>query len=60
MGRKFTIFASFSRAISKHKPPGGLIFEGRFTEGFLRYDFEGGAYIWRGLYMEGLTFGILR
>ena len=42
-------------------PPGGLIFEGRFTEGFLRYDFEGGgAYIWRGLYMEGLTFGILR
>ena len=60
MGRKFTIFASFSRAISKHKPPGGLIFEGRFTEGFLRYDFEGGAYIWRGLYMEGLTFGIFR
>ena len=61
MGRKFTIFASFSRAISKHKPPGGLIFEGRFTEGFLRYDFEGGgAFIWRGLYMEGLTFGILR
>ena len=53
MGRKFTIFASFSRAISKHKPPGGLIFEGRFTEGFLRYDFEGGG----GLYLEGLIHG---
>ena len=55
MGRKFTIFASFSRAISKHKPPGGLIFEGQFTEGFLRYDFEGGgggAYIWRGVFSE--------
>ena len=24
-----------------YKPPGGLIFEGRLTEGFLRYDFEG-------------------
>ena len=52
MGRKSTIFASFSRAISKHKPPGGLIFERRFTEGFLRYDFEGG-----GLYLEGLIHG---
>ena len=33
-------------------------------EGFLRYDFEGlifgGAYTWRGFYMEGLIFGILR
>ena len=29
------------------------------TEGFLRYRF-GGAYIWRGLYMEGLyIFGVL-
>ena len=28
-------------------------------EGFLRYEF-GGAYIWRGLYTEGLIFGILR
>ena len=28
-------------------------------EGFLRYDFEG-AYIWKGLYMEGLILGILR
>ena len=33
-------------------------------EGFLCFKFEGlifgGAYIWRGLYMEGLIFGILR
>ena len=28
-------------------------------EGFLRYRF-GGAYIWRGFYMEGLIFGILQ
>ena len=28
-------------------------------EGFLRYEFKG-AYIWRGLYMEGLIFGILQ
>ena len=29
------------------------------TEGFLRYDF-GGLIFGRGLYMEGLIFGILR
>ena len=30
-------------------------------EGFLRYEFGGGgAFIWRGLYTEGLIFGILR
>ena len=28
-------------------------------EGFLRYEF-GGAYIWRGFYLEGPIFGILR
>ena len=32
--------------------PQGLYRRGDLTEGFLRYDF-GGAYIWRGLYMEG-------
>ena len=55
MGRKSTIFASFSRAISKHKPPGGLIFEGRFTKGFLRYDFEGGGLIFGGAYFRNFT-----
>ena len=43
-------------------PPGGLYSEGRFNgsiEGFLALRFWG-AYIWRGFYMEGLFFGILR
>ena len=38
---------------------GAYIRSGDVTEGFLRYEF-GGAYIWRGLYKEGLIFGILR
>ena len=50
----------YLRAISKYKPPRGLIiWRGDLTEGFLGYEF-GGAYIWRDLYMEGLIFGILR
>ena len=59
LGRKFTVFLCFTlyfMAISKYKPPPpwGLYLEGRFlTEVFLRYEFWG-AYIWRGLYMEGL------
>ena len=47
LGRKFTVFLCFTlylRAVSKNKPP---------PRG-------GGACIWRGLYMEGLIFGILR
>ena len=45
--RKFTVFLCFTlylRAVYKYKPPPG----------------GGGACIWRGLYMEGLIFGILR
>ena len=59
MERKFTIllrFTLYSRANSKYKPSGGggaYIRRGDLTEGFLRYDF-------RGLYLEGLIFGILR
>ena len=59
---KFTIFTCFtlySRANSKYKPPGRLIFGGGggdLTEGFLRYDsgglILGGAYTWRGLFSE--------
>ena len=52
-------FTLYSRANSKYKPPGGLIFEGVIY----RRDFGVtilGAYIWRGLYMEGLFYGILR
>ena len=54
VGRKFTVFGLFY-----------FVFEGNFqvqaprrgdlTEGFLRCEF-GGAYIWRGLYMEGVYF----
>ena len=49
----------YLRAISKYKPPGGLYFEGRFNGGFFALR-AWGAYIWGGLYMEGLIFGILR
>ena len=49
-GRKFTVFALYSRAISKYKSPGGgaYIWRGDLTEGFLRHKFVrpifGGAY----------------
>ena len=39
--------------------PWGLYSEGWFNGGFLALGFWG-AYIWRGVYMEGLIFGILR
>ena len=62
LGRKLTVFLCFTlylRAISKYKPPGGLYLEGRFNGGFFALRVWG-AYIWRGLYMEKLIFGILR
>ena len=43
-GSKFTVFALFF-----------FVFEGNFPSTSPR-----GAYIWRGLYMEGLIFAILR
>ena len=49
----------YLRAISKYKPPGGLYLERQFNGGFLALRVLG-AYIWRGVYMEGLIFGILR
>ena len=51
-------FTLYLRAISKYKPPGGLYLEGRFKGGFFALQVWG-AYIWRGLYTEGLIFGIL-
>ena len=45
--------------IPSTSPPGGLYSEGRFNGGFFALRVWG-AYIWRGLYMEGLIFGILR
>ena len=52
-------FTLYLRAISKYKPPGGLYLKGRFNGGFFALRVWG-AYIWRGLYMEGLIFRILR
>ena len=40
-------------------PRTAFIWRGDLTECFLRYEF-GGAYIWWGLYMEGLIFEILK
>ena len=63
VGSKFTVFALFYFVLETNlpstSPPGGLYLEGRFNEGFFALPVWG-AYIWRGLYMEGLIFGILR
>ena len=59
---KFTVFALFYFVFEGNFPstsPGGLYLEGRFNGGFFALPVWG-AYIWRGLYMEGLIFGILR
>ena len=52
-------FTLYLRGISEYKPPGAYIWRGDLTDGFLRYKF-GGLIFWRGLYMEGRIFGILR
>ena len=44
---------------STYKPPRGLYLEGRFNGGIFALQVWG-AYIWRGLYIKGLIFGILR
>ena len=61
---KFTVLLCFTlyvRAIFPVQAPGGLILilEGRFNGGFFALPVWG-AYFWRGLYREGLIFGILR
>ena len=61
VGRKFNVFAFFGFVFEGNfqvQAPWGLIFGG-FTESFLELRVWG-AYIWRGLYMEGLIFRILR
>ena len=45
--------------IPSTSPPGGLYFEERFNGGFFSITIWG-AYIWKGLDLEGLIFGILR
>ena len=64
VGSKFTVFALFNftlylRGIFQLQALGSLYLEGRFYGGFFALPVWG-AYIWRGLYMEGLIFGILR
>ena len=64
VGSKFIVFAHcftlyLQRAIFQVQAPRCLYLQGRFNGGFLALPVWG-AYIWRGLYMEGLTFGILR
>ena len=58
VGSKFTVFALFYFVFGGNfpstSPRGAYIWRGDLTEGFLRYRF------WRGLYMEGIIFGILR
>ena len=52
-------FTLYLRAIFQVQTPGGLHLKGRFNGGFFASQVWG-AYIWRGLYMKGLIFGILR
>ena len=64
VGSEFTVFALFYFVFECSFPstsPRGLIlfWRGYLTEGLFALPVWG-AYIWRGLYMEGLIFGILR
>ena len=62
VGSKFTVFALFYFVFEGNfpstSPPGGggLYLEGRFHGGFFALPVRR-AYIWRGLYMEGLEYG---
>ena len=62
VGSKCTILASFYFAFEGNfpstSPRGGLYLEGQFNGGFFAL-LVWGAYIWRGLYIEGLMFGIV-
>ena len=62
VGSKFTVFALFYFVFEGKFPstsPRGAYMEGRFNGGFFTLPVWG-AYIWRGFYMKGLIFGILR
>ena len=53
-------FTLYLRAISKYKlAPGGLYMEGRFNGRLFALQVWG-TYVWSGVQMEGLIFGILR
>ena len=55
----FALFYFVFEGTFQVQAPRGLYSEGRFNGGFFALRVWG-AYIWRGLYMEGLIFGILR
>ena len=61
---KFTVFALFYFLFEGNfpntSPRGAYFWRGDLTKGSLHYDFGGLIFIWRGFYMEGLIFGILR
>ena len=63
VGSKFTVFALFYFVFEGNfqvqAPRGAYFRTGDLTEGFFALRVWG-AYIWRGLYMDGLIFGILR
>ena len=67
VGRKFTFFPLFYFVFKGNfqvQAPGGkgVIFGGAISRRVFCFTSLGGGliYIWRGLYMEGLIFGILR
>ena len=64
VGSKFTIFALFYFVFEGKFPSTSpweayIFLKGRFNGRFFALP-DWGAYIWRGFYMEGLIFGILR
>ena len=63
VGSEFNVFALFYSVCKGNfpstSPRGRLYLDVRFNGGFFALPFWG-AYIWRGLYMERLIFGILR
>ena len=64
VGTKLTVFPLFYFVFEGNfpsaSPRGAYIWRGDLTEGFLCDPFGGLYLIWKGLYMEGLLFGILR
>ena len=63
VGSKFTVFVLFDFVLEGNfpstSPQGAYIWRGDLTRVFFALPVWG-DYIWRGLYMEGLIFGILR
>ena len=64
VGSKFTVFALFYLVFEGNfpstSPQVAYIWRGHLTEDFLRYQTGGLKFGARGLYVEGIIFGILR